>query len=505
MVEDAGASAASASHAMAWLRIASRRPPAGARSYPPYEQARTTSRAARGAILLLAPALLALAAVAAPLHAEIARAPSAARPVMVIGVKGAIGVGTAEYVARTIERARQADARLVVIRLDTPGGLVSATREIISAMLASPVPVAVFVGPAGARAASAGTYMMYAAHVAAMAPGTHLGAATPITMGSPLPARDADKEKDKKKGDDKDNMTASERKSVNDAVAYLRALAELRGRNADWAERAVRTAETLTSAAALKENVVDLIAGDVPDLLRKIDGRTVSVAGSERRLETKDAPTVAIEPDWRIKIMSVIGDPTIAYLLLLIGFYGIIFEFWNPGSFAPGVIGGVSLLLALGGLSVLPVSYAGLALVVLGVALLAAEAFTPGVGALGIGGLVAFVAGSVLLFDPDAARGVDFAVAWPVIAGAALASALFFVFGLGMALRSRRRPVVSGRESMIGSPGVVVRWEGGRGAVRVQGEVWSARAASAFAAGDRVRIVGLQGLTVTVEPRREES
>jgi membrane-bound serine protease (ClpP class) len=494
---------------MTGIRIAKRRPPAGAGSYPPHGRTGTPHRAARGASLLLALALLVLCAFAAgSLHAESDRADGAgARPVLVIDVKGAIGVGTAEYIARAIERARRDDARLVVIRLDTPGGLVSATREIISAMLAAPVPVAVLVAPAGARAASAGTYMMYAAHIAAMAPGTHLGAATPITMGSPLPSRDTDKDKDSKgeKSDDKDGMTAGERKSVNDAVAYLRALAELRGRNADWAERAVRTAATLTSTAAEKENVVDLLARDVPDLLRKIDGRAVTVAGAERRLATKDPPIVTFDADWRIKIMSVIGDPTIAYLLLLIGFYGIIFEFWNPGSFAPGVIGGVSLLLALGGLSVLPVSYAGLGLVVLGVALLTAEVFTPGIGVLGIGGLVAFVAGSVLLYDPDAARGVDFAVAWPVIAGAAVTSALFFAFGLGLAMRSRRRPVVSGRESMIGSPGVVVRWEGARGAVRVQGEVWSARAASAFAPGDRVRVAGLEGLTVTVEPGREES
>ena len=478
-----------------------------ARASPPPGQARAKFRAARGASLLLVPALLLLAVFAAPsLNAEVAPRPSeAARPVLVIGVKGAIGVGTAEHIARTIEKARKDAARLVVIRLDTPGGLVSATREIISSMLASPVPIAVLVAPAGARAASAGTYMMYAAHVAAMAPGTHLGAATPITMGSPLPSRDTDKKDDKDKKGEKDGMTAAERKSVNDAVAYLRALAELHGRNADWAERAVRTAATLTSTAAEKDKVIDLLASDVPDLLRKIDGRSVTVGGRAVRLATQDARTVEIDPDWRIKVMSVIGDPTIAYLLLLIGFYGIMFELWNPGSFAPGVIGGVSLLLALGGLSVLPVSYAGLGLVALGIALMTAEAFTPGVGVLGIGGLVAFVAGSVLLFDPDATRGVDFAVAWPVIAGATLATALFFLFGLGMAMRSRRRPVVTGRQRMIGSPGVVMQWESGRGTVRVQGEAWSARGAAPLAPGDRVRVVDLAGLTVTVEPRREES
>jgi membrane-bound serine protease (ClpP class) len=339
-----------------------------------------------------------------------------------------------------------------------------------------------------------------------MAPGTHLGAATPITMGSPSPSTPRDTDKDKDKKDDlKDGLSASERKSVNDAVAYLRALAELRGRNADWAERAVRTAATLTSSAAKKENVIDLLAADLPDLLAKIDGRTVTVSGAERRLETKDAPLVEVEPDWRIRIMSVIGDPTIAYLLLLIGFYGIIFEFWNPGTFVPGVIGGISLLLALGALSVLPVNYAGLGLVVLGVALMTAEVFTPGIGALGIGGLVAFVAGSVLLFDPDAARGIDFGVAWPIIVAAAITSALFFVFGLGMAWRSRRRPVVTGRDRMIGSAGKVLRWDGGKGAVRVLGEVWAARSETALSPDDRVRVVGIEGLTVVVEPSPEEN
>jgi membrane-bound serine protease (ClpP class) len=432
--------------------------------------------------------------------APLLRAETPPRAVYVIDIKGAISIATSEYVTRALGRARDASARLVVIRLDTPGGLVSSMREVISAILASPVPVAVYVAPAGARAASAGTYMVYAAHVAAMAPGTHLGAATPVALGTPSSPGESEKDKKDKK-DEKDGMSASERKSVNDAVAYLRALAELRKRNADWAERAVRTAATLTSTDAAKENVIDLLAGDLRDLLTKIDGRSVQVLGAERRLETKDAPLVELEPDWRIKILAAIGDPTIAYLLLLIGFYGIIFEFWNPGTFAPGVIGAISLLLALGALSVLPVNYAGLGLVVLGVALMTAEVFTPGIGALGIGGLVAFVAGSALLFDPDAAPGVDFTLAWPVIAGAALMSALFFLMGLGMAWRARRRPVATGRERMIGSPGKVISWEEGKGTVRVLGETWRARSTAPLAPEDPVRIVGVEGLTVVVEPR----
>jgi membrane-bound serine protease (ClpP class) len=483
------------------LGTATDRPARGIRPSPRYGRFRALERAAacgaRALAALAAPLALALA-VSAP-RAETATA--APRPVLVLEVKGAIGVATAEAVARGLARAREAKAGLVVLRLDTPGGLVSSTREIIRAMLASPVPVAVFVAPAGARAASAGTYMIYAAHVAAMADGTHLGAATPIALGAPaMPAAPRESEKDKEKKDEKDGLSAAERKSVNDAAAYLRALAQLRGRNAEWAERAVRSAATLTNTEAHREKVIDVVAADVPELLAKIDGRTVTAAGAQVRLATKGAAIVEIAPDWRIKIMAVIGDPTVAYLLLLLGVYGILFEFWSPGAVAPGVIGGIALLLGLGALTILPVDFAGLGLVALGIGLMAAEAFTPGIGALGIGGLAAFVAGSILLFDPDAARGVDFGVAWPVVAGAALVSGLFLMLGLGLAIRARRRPVVSGRERMIGSAGKVIAWEGGTGTVRVAGEEWAARSSRALFAGDPVVVVGLEGLTVVVEP-----
>jgi membrane-bound serine protease (ClpP class) len=443
---------------------------------------------------------LALAAGAAsPVRAEATAAP---RPVLVLEVRGTIGVATSEFIARSLARAPAAKARLVVIRLDTPGGLVSSTRDIIRSMLASPVPVAVFVAPAGARAASAGTYMMYAAHVAAMARGTHLGAATPISLNAPgMPSAPGERDKDgKKKDEDKDGLTAMERKSVNDAIAYMRALAQLRGRNADWGERAVRSAATLTAEEAKKENVIDLIAGDVPELLALAHGRAVTAAGVEQRLDTKGAPIVEIEPDWRLVILSAIGDPTIAYLLLMVGFYGIIMEFFSPGAVAPGIIGGISLLVALGALTVLPVNFAGLGLIVLGVALMVAEVFAGGTIALGIGGLVAFVLGSLMLFDPDAARGIDFGIAWPVVAAATLVSSLFFMLVLGLALRARRRPVVSGRERMLGARAEVVAWEAGAGTVRVLGEVWSARAPAALKPGDRVRVVAVKGLTLGVEP-----
>ncbi len=458
------------------------------------------SRAACGvgdALIMLAAVAAIFLSVLTPALAE--SAPPATGPVHVVEVKGVIGVGTSEYIARALQRARDGGARLVVIRLDTPGGLVSSLREIVSAMLASPIPVAVFVSPPGARAASAGTYMMYAAQVAAMSPATHLGAATPISIGSPIGPATPQGEKDAKKDSDKDGLSASERKSVNDAVAYIRGLAQMRGRNADWAERAVRSAATLTATEALKEGVIDVIADDVPDLLAKIDGRIVRAGGVERSLTTKGAPTVTVEPDWRLRLISVIGDPTIAYLLLLAGIYGILFEFWSPGAVAPGVIGSISLLLGLGGLSVLPVDYAGLGLILLGMAMMAIEVFVPGMGAVGLGGLASFVAGSLFLFDTDAASGIEFGVAWPVVAGAALVSVLFFTLAVSLAWRARRRPVVSGRELMIGGQGKVLSWSGQSGTVGIAGEIWSARAATPLYPNDSVRVVDLDGLTLVVE------
>jgi membrane-bound serine protease (ClpP class) len=459
---------------------------------------------------LLRAVLCWIAAWAVALAGGAAAAQVASAPVLVLKVEGTIGVATQEYIQRGLDRARATGAPLVVLQLDTPGGLVSSTRVIIRAMLASPVPIAVYVAPSGARAASAGTYMMYAAHVAAMARGTHLGAATPISLNSPMPGgterdrkKDDDKKDDAKKDDEKDSGTAAERKLVNDAAAYLRALAQLRGRNAEWAERAVRTAATLTAEEAVKDKVVDLLAQDVPDLLAKVDGRTVTLASGEKTLATKGARTEEFGADWRLRILAVIGDPNIAYLLLLIGFYGIIFEFWSPGSVGPGVVGAISLLLGLGALTVLPVDYTGLALLALGVGLMTAEAFTPGIGVLGLGGVVAFVVGSLLLFDPDAARGIDFGVAWPVVAAMTMVSAAFFLFALGLALRSRRRPVVSGRESIVGSRGVVIEWSGGAGTVRVQGEVWSARGPAALAKGDAVAVRAITGLKLAVEPLGE--
>lgn len=429
-------------------------------------------------------------------------------PVMVLDVKGAIGVGTGHMIEEALARARAANAGLVVLRLDTPGGLVTATRSITQAILASPVPVAVFVAPSGARAASAGTFIAYAAHIAAMAPGTHLGAATPVQMGAPgappPQRRDDGKPEDSPGGGPGGAM---DRKVLNDAVAYIRTLAQLRGRNAEWAEKAVREAATLTAEEAVRDKVVDLMAGSVDDLLDRVDGRTVGTAAGERTLATRHARVIVVEPDWKTRLLTVITDPNVAFILLMIGIYGVIFEFMSPGHVGPGVVGAICLIVGFMALSVMPLNFAGVALLVAGLAMMVAEVFTPGFGVLGLGGIVAFLVGGLFLFDPAGAD-VDFAVGWPVLIAAAATNALL-LFGLvGMIVRVRRRRVATGAEEMIGLVGEVLDWHhgegGGEGHVRVHGEVWSARAAAPLAAGARVRVDRRDGLTLQVGPAKEK-
>ncbi|MCZ7656513.1 MAG: nodulation protein NfeD [Xanthobacteraceae bacterium] len=417
--------------------------------------------------------------------------------VLTTDISGAIGVASARQITRAIEQAQRTDAALLVIRLDTPGGLVTSTREIIKMIVAAPVPVAIYVAPSGARAASAGTFMVYAAHVAAMAPGTNLGAATPVQMGG-VPGLPQPKEGERKDGKEQ-SENAAQRKAINDVVALLRSLAQLRGRNAEFAEKAVREAATLTADEARREGVVDIVAGTLPDLLAQLDGRRVKVGESERVLATRGVTPTAYEPDWRTRLLGAISDPNVAFILLLIGFYGLIFEFWSPGSFVPGTIGAISLILALTALSTLPVHYGALALLVLGLALMVAEAFTPGIGVLGLGGLAAFVVGSVFLFE-GADADIDFAVSLPLIVGASLTSAALAFFVIGAALKARQRPPATGAEEMIGISGQVVEWAGDRGRVRVHGEVWSARARVALAPRQPVRVVAREGLTLIVEP-----
>lgn len=412
----------------------------------------------------------------------------ASAPVAVVPLDGAIGPASAHFVRRAIERAAKDGTQLVILQLDTPGGLDTSMREVIKAILASPVPVAAFVAPSGARAASAGTFILYAAHVAAMAPGTNLGAASPVSIGGAVPQKD-----DKKGGED-----TMMRKVTNDAVAYIRGLAQLRGRNADWAERAVREGVSLPASEALKLKVIDVVASDIASLLKAIDGRTLQVLDRKQTLSTAAAEVRQIEPDWRTKVLAVITNPSVAYILILVGIYALIFEFMNPGLILPGVVGAIALLIALYALHLLPVNYAGLALIFLGIAFMVAEAFLPSFGSLGVGGLIAFVLGSIMLIEDTELPG--FEIPYALIGGVAVGSAGFLIFVLGMLMRSRRRPVVSGREEMIGATGEALDDFQDEGWARVHGEQWKVRANRPVRRGQRLRVTGMQGLVLSVEP-----
>jgi membrane-bound serine protease (ClpP class) len=421
-------------------------------------------------------------------------------PVLVTDLNGAIGVAAARQVSRAIEKARQDRASALLIRLDTPGGLVSSTRDIIKDLIAAPVPIVVYVAPSGARAASAGTFIVYAAHIAAMAPGTNIGAATPVEIGR-VPGLPAPREGDP--GAQKQppsQEAASERKAINDVVALLRSLAQLRGRNAEWAEKAVREAATLTADDARKEGVIDIVARNIDDLLQQLDGRRVTVDGVERVIAAAGVGRSAYEPDLTTRALAVISDPNLAFILLLIGIYGILLEFWTPGVYFPGVIGAISLIVALMALSTLPVQYAALSLLLLGIGLMIGEVFTPGIGALGIGGLVAFVAGAFFLFEPSGAD-IKIAVSWPLILGAAAATAAFFLFVGGAAIKARHRPPATGAEAMIGSIGRVIDWQDLAGNIRIHGEIWAARGDRPLQPGTSVRVVKREGLTLIVEPQ----
>ncbi|MBM0103364.1 nodulation protein NfeD [Steroidobacter sp. S1-65] len=429
---------------------------------------------------------------------------------MRLEIRDAIGPATSDFLSRGLEHARERNARLLVLEMDTPGGLDTATRDMVQEILSSTVPVAIYVSPSGARAASAGTYLLYASHIAAMAPATSVGAATPIQIGGGGPREPAPQNKEKETKEDKakddktdenvtatEPATAAERKAINDSVAFIRGLAELRDRNADWAESAVRQAVSLTASKALEQNVIDIVATDLPDLLRQIDGRRVRTQQGVVELRTDGLIVEEFQADWRTRLLSVLTNPNVAYFLMLAGVYGLLLEGYNPGAILPGVVGAVCLLLALYAFQILSVNYAGLALMALGIALIVGEAFAPSFGVLGIGGIAAFVFGSILLFD----EGVPgFQIARGLIAGVALAAGVVMLLTVGVFMRARKARVTTGVEQMLQGTAIALEDFDAKGRVDIHGEIWNAVTQAPVKKGQKLRVLRVDGLTLEVMP-----
>ena len=427
-------------------------------------------------------------------------------------IDGPIGPATASFVQSSLETAQLRNAEVIIIAIDTPGGLVDSMRTIIRSILNSPIPIVTYVFPSGARAASAGTYILYASHIAAMAPATNLGAATPVQIDPgvfPSPGKAPDKDQDT--SDEKDAEESSspkkpqgamEKKMIQDAVAFIRSLAQLRSRNADWAEKAVTQGASLPVSEALELNVIDLVATDINDLLKQLDGWEVAVGQKQVVLNTVNLNIQTIEPSWRIKFLSTITNPNIVFILMLIGIYGVIFEFSSPGSIGPGIIGVICLLFGLYALNVLPLNFTGLVLLILGLALMVVEAFIPSFGILGVSGLISFVLGAAMLFDPEIP---GFNISWKVIGVSAVASGAFLIFVLGHIWKAHRRPVITGNQRLIGRDGKVLTWSSGRGFVLVGGERWRALGAENILPGDRVEVKTCSGLELSVEKQSKQT
>lgn len=416
----------------------------------------------------------------------------AAKLAIELDVNGAIGPATQDFIQRGIEYAYYHKAELIILRLDTPGGLETSMRGIDKAILASPIPVVTYVAPAGARAASAGTFILYASHVAAMAPGTNVGAASPVEIGG---ITNSPSEENKK-------PSTMEKKIMNDAAAYIRSLAQLRGRNVLWGEGAVRQAGSISAEEALKQKVINFIAQDVPSLLKQLNNYSVDVLGTKKILQTNDMTVEPLSPDWRYQFLAIITDPSVAYILLLIGIYGLFFEFYNPGFILPGVAGTICLLLALYAFQLLPINYAGFGLLILGIVFMIAEVFLSSFGVLAIGGIIAFIVGSVFLLDSHVA---GFSIAWQLILMMSLISIGFFMLVIHLTFQSIRRKVVTGQEMLIGTTGVVIDAHNNNGQVKIHGEIWNANAKVPLKSGQKIRVTHVSGLLLTVEPLIDEN
>ncbi len=460
------------------------------------------------AVIALTSGIILLATALAVENEEDIEEPVEQRTGVIFEIDGPIGPATLDYLRRGIERAPNDGHELIILRMDTPGGLLESTREINKAILNSEIPVVTYVAPSGARAASAGTFIAYASHVAAMAPATSIGAATPVQMGAPQdPEEDEELDEDELEEELEERRqrdqpgSAQERKAIEDAVSYIRSLAERRDRNADWAENAVREAATLSASSALEENVINFVADNLDDLLEQMDGMEVETVLGTVTIRTENMQLETSEPDWRTELLSVLTNPTVAYLLMLIGIYGLIFEGYNPGAIVPGVVGAICLLLALFAFQVLPVNYAGFALIALGLILIISEAFVPSFGVLGIGGLISFVIGSIILMDTDVP---GFGIPLPLIAAVSIAGGLITFSIIGFALRARRTPVVSGQEEMVGLTGTAQEDFEGQGRVWVRSEMWRAQCDAPITKGTKVRVTGMDGLVLKVKPLSED-